>query len=67
MVENHQAPAPSGMLRVPLGQLYNCECRWPVEEAPRVVGGHLFCGRLTRLGEVYCRQHMARAYVRRSA
>jgi hypothetical protein len=58
MVENSPATAPSGMLRVPLGQLYACECRWPVGESARAIGRHLFCGKLARPGEVYCPAHM---------
>jgi hypothetical protein len=50
------------MLRVPLGNLGSCQCRWPVEEAPLVPGRHLFCGAPTLFGEMYCVPHRALAH-----
>jgi hypothetical protein len=45
------------MLRVPIGNLALGQCRWPVEAAPWVAGKHLFCGRATGFGRLYCPEH----------
>jgi hypothetical protein len=52
---------PHPMLLVPLGNLGANQCRWPVKSDPNVTGFHLFCGRPTPLGEVYCAEHRARS------
>jgi hypothetical protein len=62
----HASPEPAlpGQLRVPLGNLGACQCRWPVEEIGReITGRHLFCGRATGFGHVYCAEHRARGRI----
>lgn len=56
-------PAPPGQLRVPLGNLAACQCRWPVEEDWTVAGHFLFCGRPAPFGQVYCQEHRDRGRV----
>jgi hypothetical protein len=50
-------PAPNRMRLVPLLELGRNECRWPVTRDLTVTGGHLFCGRRTADGAVYCAAH----------
>jgi len=57
MFEDRTEPAKPGQLRVPLGNLGACQCRWPVEAAPLVPGKHLFCGLPTGFGQMYCADH----------
>lgn len=45
-----------GMRMVPLVQLDRGECRWPVADAPEVVGKQLFCGKVA-IGGSYCARH----------
>lgn len=61
MFEARPEPALPGQLRVPLGNLGACQCRWPVEEAPHVNGRHLFCGLPTGFGQMYCAAHEERS------
>lgn len=54
----HVKREPAGAMRmVPMVELRADECRWPVTQDLTAIGGHLFCGRGTRLGEVYCDRH----------
>jgi hypothetical protein len=46
-----------GMLLVPIGNLALGQCRWPVDYAAWVPGKHLFCGRATGFGRLYCHEH----------
>ena len=32
------------------------ECKWPVSQDAKVIGGYLFCGRQTN-GQSYCTKH----------
>ncbi len=41
---------------VPLLRLRQCECKWPAKYDAGVVGGYLFCGRVTD-GHSYCAKH----------
>jgi hypothetical protein len=50
-------PAKPAMRLLPLMKLGANQCRWPVEDAPEVPGGHLFCGADTAFGESYCPFH----------
>lgn len=65
----HASPEPAlpgnkKMLRVPLGTLGARQCRWPVEEIGRdITGRHLFCGRSTGFGQVYCAEHHEKGHV----
>lgn|SRR5574341_775395 len=36
-------------------------CKWPVEAAPHMPGGHLFCNAARPLNQSYCAAHQARA------
>lgn len=48
--------------RVPLYKLRQCDCKWPVEEVKRAVGGFLFCAQMIQPGSVYCPEHHEHAY-----
>jgi hypothetical protein len=48
---------------VPLIELGYCQCKWPVADAPKAVGGHLFCAAATEPARPYCRQHHDIAFV----
>jgi hypothetical protein len=53
---------PLGPMRlVPMKDLAQGECRWPVQEAD-VIGGHLFCGRRVAGFDIYCAEHMRASY-----
>jgi hypothetical protein len=54
-------PGLPGMRQVPLLGLKSHECRFAVAEDHFVIGNHLFCGRPTGAGDVYCREHRALA------
>lgn len=51
----------ANMRNVPLVQLGRDECRWPVADAPEVVGKVLFCGKATKEGKSYCKAHTSLA------
>lgn len=50
-----------GTLLVPLAELSHSQCRWPVKDAPRVLGSYLFCARSTQPGDSYCQDHQEMA------
>jgi GcrA cell cycle regulator len=53
--------------RITLPELERHQCKWPVEENRRVVGGFLFCGH-RRMGEgPYCDKHARLAYTSQAA
>jgi len=53
--------------RIPLVDLARDDCRWAVEESPRVVGGQLFCAHpVVGEGRSYCAYHDAIAHGRAS-
>jgi hypothetical protein len=45
------------MRKLPIGNLGHNQCRWPVEDAPHVTGGYLFCGADTEAFQPYCPWH----------
>ncbi len=47
---------------LPLTELDNHTCRWPVGD-PKDANFH-FCGKKVRLGQTYCEEHAAIAYVK---
>lgn len=49
-------------MRVSLAKLKAHQCKWPVDENRKVVGGFLFCGCAQKAGSIYCEQHYAVAY-----
>jgi hypothetical protein len=53
---------PHPMLLVPQMNLGMNQCKWPVIADYTVTGGHLFCGRPTAFGEVYCEAHKSMAH-----
>lgn len=63
-----RAPAPiitpdeydASSLRLPLVDLGQRQCRWPVNDADHD-GIHLFCGHETELGSSYCPHHFERS------
>ena len=61
-------PKPRKPLRVTLSQSMRLMplmktgkrwCKWPVKDAPGVIGGYLCCGRATTTDDVYCVEHRA--------
>ena len=50
-------PAPDS-LNVPMVELKALQCKWPVHEAPDMIGGHAFCGApVAFAGAPYCQFH----------
>lgn len=45
-----------------LMQLTARTCKWPVNDPPRGVNGHLFCGHKTTPGKSWCAYHCERAF-----
>lgn len=60
VVTSKPAPQPPVMRRVGLLELNRTDCRFPVEEAPEVIGGQRFCGAPTI--DTYCAFHAAVAF-----
>ncbi len=54
--------AKSGSCNVGLTELDNHTCRWPVGD-PKDDNFH-FCGKKVRIGQTYCEEHSAQAYVK---
>lgn len=54
--------AKSGSCNVSLTELDNHTCRWPVGD-PKDDNFH-FCGKKVRIGQTYCEEHSAQAYVK---
>ncbi|MGJ8529836.1 GcrA family cell cycle regulator [Maritalea sp.] len=51
--------APDGALFLPLGELGECDCRWPLYRDGEI---QLFCGRYTVPSKSYCEVHHKVAY-----
>jgi hypothetical protein len=48
---------PPATFRVTLLALQHGQCKWPVADAPDLVGNYEFCGRHAHQGAVYCNHH----------
>ncbi len=59
---NPETESAAGKKHISLTELDNHTCRWPIGD-PKDENFH-FCGRKIRLGQTYCEEHAAIAYVK---